>query len=244
MTAVGRSPPAAGSRVRRAVLRRLARLILGSAPARRLRIGIDGVDGVGKTRFAEEVSVLLREAGRPVLRASVDGFHQPRALRYRRGRESPEGFFHDSHDRDALRRRLLLPLGPGGTGLHRTAIFDHRTDAPLRGRARRAPAGAVLLLDGIFLQRPDLRLIWDLVVFLDAPFGVTVPRGAARGPGWGAPDPAAPSNRRYVEGQRLYLRTCRPRDRAAVVIDNTRLDRPIIRAWRRDRCGPGLRQAR
>jgi hypothetical protein len=50
-------------------------------------------------------------------------------------------------------------------------------------RAHVAPAGSVLVLDSPFLHRPELRDIWDFSIFLDAPFDVTIPRGAARGPG-------------------------------------------------------------
>ncbi len=34
--------------------------------------------------------------------------------------------------------------------------------------------------------------------------------------------------RRYVEGQRLYFRTCDPRARADVVVDNSDVDDPRI----------------
>ena len=57
-----------------------------------LRVGIDGVDGAGKTTLADTLADALEAAGIAVIRASVDGFHHPRAVRYRLGRESPEGF--------------------------------------------------------------------------------------------------------------------------------------------------------
>lgn len=53
----------------------------------------DGVDGAGKTTFADELAAVLRAAGRTVLRASVDGFHGPQAHRHRRGRHAWEGFW-------------------------------------------------------------------------------------------------------------------------------------------------------
>jgi uridine kinase len=49
---------------------------------------------------------------------------------------------------------------------------------------------------------------------------------AARGDGFGSPDPAALSNRRYVEGQGLYVARCDPRSRATVVVDNSDLASP------------------
>lgn len=84
----------------------------------------------------------------------------------------------------------------------------------------------VLVFDGIFLHRPELRDDWDVSVFLDVGFEVSIPRGAARG--YGDPDPAAASNRRYVEGQRLYLDRCQPERHATFVIDNEHLDAPRV----------------
>jgi uridine kinase len=75
---------------------------------------VDGVDGVGKTTFADELATALEAVGVGTFRASVDGFHHPRGVRYRRGRHSPAGFYLDSYDLSAMRRRLLDPLRPGG----------------------------------------------------------------------------------------------------------------------------------
>jgi uridine kinase len=215
------------------ILERVAQLIGGCNRERILRMAVDGVDGVGKTTFADRLGSAVEQIGRPVIRSSVDGFHNPREIRYRRGRTSPEGFYLDSYDYAALRTHLLDPLGPGGSGVYCPAAFDHVTDAPLPAQTHLAAAGSVLILDGLFLHRQELRDFWDFSIFLDSPFDVTIPRGAARGPGWGgSPDPTAPSNRRYVEGQRIYLRESEPQSRANVVIDYSDLAAPVIMAWR------------
>lgn len=86
----------------------------------------------------------------------------------------------------------------------------------------------VLLVDGIFLQRPELQSTWDAALFVDVPFTESVPRGNARFPGPHDSDPEAESNGRYVDGQRLYLDEVRPRQRATWVLDNTNLRRPRI----------------
>jgi uridine kinase len=44
----------------------------------------------------------------------------------------------------------------------------------------------------------------------------------------GPADPTDPANRRYVDGQRLYLAACAPRERATVVVDNTDLAAPKL----------------
>ncbi len=193
-----------------------------------LRVAVDGVDGAGKTTFADELATCLRQQTRPVIRAGVDGFHHPREVRYRRGRGSPEGFFLDSYNYEALREALLDPLSPGGSGWFRTAIFDHVQDSAVVAPKQLAAPDALLVFDGIFLHRTELRAYWDFSVFLDVPFEISIPRGAGRGPGYGSPDPTASENRRYVEGQRLYFRECEPADHATLVIDNGNLAEPRI----------------
>lgn len=186
------------------------------------------MDGAGKTTFADELAASLRELGREVIRVSADGFHHPRAVRYRLGRDSPAGFYRDSYDHAELRRTLLDPLGPGGSLRYRTAILDVNSDQPLFEPEQIARPGSLLVVDGLFLHRPELRGLWDDSIFLRVDFAVSVPRGAARGPGFGSPDPEAESNRRYIGGNRLYFREAQPEKWAGVVVDNNDLKAPFI----------------
>lgn len=190
------------------------------------RVAVDGVDGAGKTHFADELATVLRARGRAVIRASVDGFHHPAPVRHRRGRGSPEGYFLDSYDYPALRRLLLDPLGPAGSRVYVRAIHDVHAERAVTHEPERAEPGAILVFDGIFLHRDELRDYWDYSVWLDVPFDVSIPRGATRG--YGDPDPAAASNQRYIDGQRLYIAECSPRSRASAVIDNADLAAPVL----------------
>jgi uridine kinase len=189
-------------------------------------VAIDGVDGAGKTHLADELATFLQASGRNTIRASVDGFHNPRAVRYRLGRDSPEGFFLDSYDYNGLKAALLDPLSPGGTKTYRVAIFDHRSDEPVSVPERVASGGDILLFDGIFLHRPELRHYWDYSVFLQVAFSISIPRGAQRGEG--SPDLTSPANRRYMQGQELYLSRCHPMSFASVTVNNDDLAAPYF----------------
>ncbi|GAA3340400.1 uridine kinase [Amorphoplanes nipponensis] len=191
-----------------------------------VRVAVDGVDGVGKTTFAAELAGALRSRGRPVVHVSADGFHRVRAERHRRGARSPEGFWLDSYDYPALISNVLAPLGPGGGRRFRDAVHDVRTDEVLDRPWSVAPAGAVLVLDGLFLHRDELAGYWEFSVFLTAPFAVTAARMAVRD--GTDPDPGHPDMARYVGGQRLYFAACRPWERATVVIDNSDVAGPRI----------------
>ena len=211
---------------RQRLLQTVAACILQTPSTFVLRVAIDGVDGAGKTTFADELAPLLGAPGREVIRASVDGFHNPKAVRYRLGRGSPEGFYRDSYDYKTFKDALLEPLSPGGSGCYRTAVYDVATATPVTVPENQAEPRSILLVDGIFLHRPELRPYWDLSVWLEVAFEVSIPRGAQRG--LGSPGLHAPENRRYVAGQKLYLRESRPRQHATLVINNDCLDAPYF----------------
>jgi uridine kinase len=171
-------------------LERVANEILQLPPTHVRRVGVDGVDGAGKTVFADELAVILTRWGQSVIRASADAFHNPRHLRYRLGKHSPEGFFRDSYNYDKVKELLLDPLSPQGNMCFRRAVYDIHRERPVDAQDERAQPGAILVFDGIFLHRPELRTYWDYSVFLEVSFEISVPRGAQRG--MGSADPVGP----------------------------------------------------
>ena len=229
------SPAGVATPLRAAVLAAVAAEVPSAQGPACTRVGVDGVDGSGKTVFAAELAAVLRQAGREVVQVSLDDFHHVRAVRYRRGRTSPEGFWLDSFDYPRFAEEVLEPLGPGGSRRYRPRGHDLVTDAVLDGPFLTAPAGAVLVVDGLFLHREELEGLWDFTVFLDVPFEVTAARMAERD--GTHPDPEDPSMARYVQAQRRYFAEREPWSRADVVVDNAdvarpALGRPSLSPWR------------
>ncbi len=215
------------------VVRALADLMLAACQDRVLRVAIDGPDAAGKTTLADELAGTLTDRGRPVIRASVDGFHQPRDTRRRRGPLSPKGYFLDAFDYASLRRLLLDPLSPAGDRRYRTAAFDHLSDSPLDCPAREAGVDAVLLVDGVFLLRDELRDYWDLTVFLQISPTESL-RRALRRDVILLGSPAEVRERyeaRYLPGQELYQACAAPRDHADVLIDHEHPQDPRVLRW-------------
>ena len=203
--------------------------------AGRVILGVDGLDGSGKSTFADAFADVFAEDGASVFRASMDGFHRPRAERYARGRDSPQGFYLDSYDEATFRRVLVDPFRDGATmpstGFQ-LAAWDVDRDVPAEARWVTGPEDAVLIVDGLFLHRPSLRGIWHSSIWLDVPAEVAARRMAERD--GSDPDPAAPANARYRLGQELYLREAAPSRAASVIIDNTDPEDP--RREYRDYC--------
>lgn len=131
-----------------------------------LRVGVDGPDAAGKTTLEQELDGTLIAAGRSVLGTSLDGFHHPRSTRRRRGSLSAEGYYEDAFDYRAFRHCVLDRLGPGGDHQLRPALHDAETDQVVNPPSLDVAPGTMLLVDGVFLQRPEHVGAWDLVIYV------------------------------------------------------------------------------
>jgi uridine kinase len=212
------------------LLDRLAGAIESATTSHPLRVAVDGPPAAGKTTLADELAALLRARGREVIRATTESFHLPRAQRYRRGEFSPEANYHDSFDYDTLRRVLLDPLGPGGDRRYQHAVYDIDTDTALSPLVTTAAADAVLLLDGVFLLRPELVDRWDLSIFVSAPFEQIVDRARIRDLELlgSTAEVERRFRTRYIPAQQLYFAAARPADHADIIVRN---DEPRHPAW-------------
>ncbi len=219
---------------RQKVLEKLVDLIIGVSKPHPVRVAIDGVDAAGKTTLADELVAPVESRGRPVIRATMDGFHRPRGERYRRGQDSPVGYYHDSFDYESVRDALLEQLGPGGSMRYRTATFDYRSDELIHEQLQTASSDSVLLFDGIFLLRSELNDLWDFRIFLRTDFDIALRRAIERDATLlGSEDSIREQYaKRFVPGQRMYLKGVRPERIADVVVDNNDLDNPTVLSYR------------
>jgi uridine kinase len=193
-----------------------------------LRVAIDGIDAAGKTSLADELAKHLRKKDREIIRASVDDFHNPAQIRKSKGDLSPDGYYQDSFNYNALIRCLLTPLGPGGNRLYQEKVFDLDHNRPVKSPIKEASQDAILIIDGIFLLRPELSPFWDLSIYLDISFKNATHRGALRdAERIGSFAEAQRRYRdRYVPGQKLYHLEANPLDKADILIDNNTLEYP------------------
>jgi len=194
----------------------------------RVVVGIDGPDGAGKTTLAGRLTDTLQVK---TLRACVDGFNRPRAQRYRRGELSADGYYLDSFDYPALRNECLLPF-LGGESALRTSACDQ--DGDVRQNITVAvPSRAVLVVDGVFLLRPELRELWTLSVYLRVSADETLRRAHRRDLElFGSAEEIERRYRgRYLPGQVLYRQRADPEALAHVLVDNERTGAPRIERW-------------
>lgn len=129
-----------------------------------LRVAVDGHPAAGAAALADALVDPLRVLGRPVLRVESQWFLRPASIRLEHGRTDPDAFFDDRLDVPALRREVLDPLGPDGSGRYLPTLWDPETDRATRAAYLSAPSRSVLVVDGTLLLGHGLT--FDLVVHL------------------------------------------------------------------------------
>jgi uridine kinase len=144
--------------------------------------------------------------------------------------DNPESYYRDSFDHEAMKALLLKPLGPGGNLRYRVSAFDFRSDLPQVAPEQTAKTDDLLLLDGVFLMRPELSDGFDYRIFLRVDFGETLRRAVVRDQELfgSAKEVRERYERKYIPGQKLYYEEVNPESLADAVIDNNVLKAPRL----------------
>lgn len=213
------------------LLEQIANNILRLKKNTPILVCIDGVDGAGKTYFAKDLAVRFKSSDQEIILCSVDNFHNPKNIRYRKGKNSAEGFYRDSYNYDVFKQNLLEPFLLG-QGEYVSEVFDVDLNQTIHSQPQEVPSKSILIVEGIFLQRQELNKYWDVKIFLDVDFKITLQRNINRGTDQerigSAEKITERYNARYMPGQEIYIREADPRSNADIVIDNNDFQNPKI----------------
>ena len=113
-----------------------------------------------------------------------------------------------------------------------TKIFDLKNDAPSL-LTRKIGLNDIVLVEGNILFRPEIVEYFDLKIFIDSDFEVTLPRMRSRDLGETCSEAEIIEYDRrhackYVPGQELYLQSAMPKKIAEIIVDNNGLDNPKV----------------
>lgn len=130
----------------------------------RVRLALDGPPPTQPLALAGRVADALRTRGRMAVVVSAGDFLRPASVRLEFGREDPDEFLDGWLDAGGLRREVLDPAAPSGSGRVLPRLWDADADRAHRDTYVELPADGVVLLAGALLLGRGLPL--DLAVHL------------------------------------------------------------------------------
>lgn len=215
---------------RKEILNKIAQAIGEIGLPHPVRVGIDGLSASGKTVLANELAGILQEQGKNVIRAGLDGFHNPPEIRHRQGPMSVRGYVQDSFDYVAVREKVLRPLGPGGNRKYVPEIFDHQKGEAQTVEPREATEDAILLFEGVMLLCKELIDFFDFRILVMCSVEVILERAKVRDlRHFGDMETLLEKyEQRFIPGQKEYLAENQPEQVADLIFLNDDPESPSI----------------
>lgn len=197
---------------RDAVLSEYAEEVLAVFPRGRILVGVDGVNGSGRTTFARDLAAALQARDVTAAACSLDDFHTAES-----GWADADArtYYAAAYDYAAFRRLVVEPYRRGDRIplAHRPSGNGTILDPPVFAPAERA----VLVVEGPFLHRPELVGLWHTSALLQVPRADARQRAAERD-GIPVDDPHLEREFQAVE---LYYRAVDARKLANASFDMT-----------------------
>lgn len=177
----------------------------------RLLLGVDGLSRSGKTTLVNELSSLLSSEGKRVVTIHLDDYITARDARYHTNLPEWVEYYRLQWDVAELKEKLFMPLREA------TRIELPRYDEAKKEYVSHEidlETADVVIVEGVFLQRPEWKGFFDQVLYLDVSRKQRFLREQEQ-----TKQNVDKFKRRYWKAEEFYLETCHPRREADFVFD-------------------------
>ncbi len=190
-------------------------------------VGINGIDGAGKTSFAASFEQFLVSQRYKTQVIALDDFHNPQAYRYA-GDDQADSYYNRSFAFGTITDELLIPIHRGGSFTTELTLLNLNTDSYDTKKRFSFDPATIVIFEGVFLFREELAPYIDFKIFLDIPFDESKKRALVRDTHLGQ-EVLKRYDEKYLPAQMKYLSEYPPAGVADLVIDNTNWQHPRVR---------------
>ncbi len=185
------------------VVAEIADEILHNYATGRTLVAVDGREGSGQAEFADGLVHALNTAGTTAARLPMEAFAT-----------SAEDAYRDGFGYDDFRTTAVQPFRSG-----EAVLPELRDRVAPPGLPDELPADAVLVVDGVFLNRPEISGIWKHSIWLQVPQAQTEERLRDAG--------LPPEDiERARAAQSRYRAQLDPTEKADTLVDNSDPEHP------------------
>lgn len=198
---------------------RVARTAAGANPTRAVLVAISGIDASGKGALALSLAQQLQARGLKTALIALDPWHEPQSVRFS-SRQPAEHFYTHAFRWDELFASLILPLKQNRSVTLTTTLIEIAQDK-FYSHTYRFENVDVILLEGIFLLKRDLRSHYDLAFWVECSFDAALRRAVMRNQEGADPwDIVKDYQTIYFPAQRVHFEKDAPLDSADLVYLN------------------------
>lgn len=182
-------------------------------------IGMDGLGGAGKTTFAEKLKRNLEFNGFHVVLLHMDDFIHPQKIRYSAKQDEWICYYDKQWRYDYVIENILYPIHLGETIDQNIEIYDKKNDT-YEKRHVSIGSNTIVMLEGVFIQRPELKMFFDFVVYMDVPKDKRLERVLLRDTYIGDRIKIQEKyEKRYFPAEDFYMKSCSPIANADYVME-------------------------
>lgn len=201
------------------VVRKILERRMNIPETRSLLVGVSGIDGCGKGYVAAQLQAHLALRGVIPTILNVDGWLNLPQKRF--DQSAPAVNFYENAIRlDQFFNQLVLPLRDRRS-IRLVADFVEETASDYRQHIYEYNDVPVVLVEGIFLFKPQYRKYFDLTIWIECSFPTALARAIERAQeGLSRANTIAAYDTIYFPAQRIHLAQDKPRENADLILEN------------------------